>query len=84
MVCAAGRFSSQPGVMIRRRNKLTTMQRCTAVQNEGQCVATVTQNWPRMDMITVRYVRYDNRHPLTRVPVGNGVDGISSRRIGRK
>jgi len=42
-----GRFSSQPGVLIRRRNKLTTLQRCKTTQNEGQCVATVTEHWRR-------------------------------------
>lgn len=44
---SAGRFSSQPGVLVRRRPKLTAYQRCTATQNEGQSLASVTEKWRR-------------------------------------
>ena len=37
-----GRFSSQPGVRIRTRSKLTVQQRITSQQNEGQSVGSVT------------------------------------------
>jgi hypothetical protein len=41
-VRAEGRFSSQPGILIRTRGKLTIHQRVTSQQDEGQSIGAVT------------------------------------------
>mmetsp|Transcript_15760 Transcript_15760/g.30222 ORF Transcript_15760/g.30222 Transcript_15760/m.30222 type:complete len:158 (+) Transcript_15760:255-728(+) len=42
---SVGEFTCQPGVLIRKRPALTTQQRITSSQDEGQCVASVTSKY---------------------------------------